>query len=117
MAPKIPAPMTAPIASMIRSPAPSSRFSAFGWSPSSTSSAIGFRAKSDFIDYPRARVGLEEQRGDDERDGAEQLHEHVERRARGVLEWITDVVADHCRLVLLRALAAVRAGLDVLLGV
>src|SRR4051812_36630807 len=49
MAPKIPAPMTAPIASITRSLAPSSRFSALGWSPSSTSSAIGFLRKSPFI--------------------------------------------------------------------
>ena len=41
--PKIPAPITAPIASMIRSPAPSARFSALGMSASAIRSAIGFR--------------------------------------------------------------------------
>ncbi len=47
--PKMPAPITAPIASMIRSPAPNARFSALGCSPSATSAAIGFREKSDAI--------------------------------------------------------------------
>src|SRR5947209_19609772 len=84
--PKIPAPMTAPIASMIRSPAPSSRLRELGCSPSATSSAIGFRAKSDFIGNPRAPERSEEQRGENQCDRAEQLHEHVQRRARGVLE-------------------------------
>src|SRR3954462_5569217 len=72
--PKIPAPITAPIASMIRSPAPSDRFSEFGCPSSAIRSAIGLRAKSDGI---RARAGRrsEEQRGEHERDRAEQLHE------------------------------------------
>jgi hypothetical protein len=43
--PKMPAPMTAPIANMIRSPAPNARLSALGLSPSLISSAIGFREK------------------------------------------------------------------------
>src|SRR5712692_11415396 len=47
IAPKIPAPMTAPIASMMRSPAPSTRLSDCGVSSSLTrSSAIGLRLKS-----------------------------------------------------------------------
>src|SRR5437762_4106887 len=47
IAPKIPAPMTAPIASMMRSPAPSTRFSECGVSSSLTrSSAIGLRWNS-----------------------------------------------------------------------
>src|SRR5258705_9079425 len=47
IAPKIPAPMTAPIASMMRSPAPRTRLSDCGVSSSLTrSSAIGFRLKS-----------------------------------------------------------------------
>src|SRR5215218_8917663 len=117
IAPKMPAPLTAPMASITRSPAPSSRFSALGWSPSATSSAIGLRAKRDLIDGPRARVRLEEQRRQHERDGAEQLHQHVERWPRRVLERITDGVADDRRLVGLGALSTIRAGLDVLLGV
>ena len=43
IAPKIPAPITAPIASMIRSPAPSVRFKLCAPVASSTSAAIGFR--------------------------------------------------------------------------
>src|SRR5215218_4793201 len=117
IAPKMPAPMTAPIASITRSPAPSSRFSALGWSPSATSSAMGLRAKRDLIDEPRARVRSEEQRRQYQRDGAEQLHEHVERRAGRILEWITHGVADDRRLVGLGTLAAVRSRLDVFLRV
>src|SRR5438105_9619097 len=47
IAPKIPAPITAPIASMMRSPAPRTRLSDCGVSSSLTrSSAIGLRLKS-----------------------------------------------------------------------
>src|SRR5690242_4856839 len=47
IAPKIPAPMTAPIASMMRSPAPRTRLSDCGVSSSLTrSSAIGLRLNS-----------------------------------------------------------------------
>jgi hypothetical protein len=47
IAPKMPAPITAPIASMIRSPAPRTRFSDRDESASSTTrSAIGLRWKS-----------------------------------------------------------------------
>src|SRR5712691_2339130 len=46
MAPKMPAPITAPMASMMRSPAPNTRFSACGPVESGCSSAIGLRANS-----------------------------------------------------------------------
>src|ERR1700712_5372011 len=98
MAPKMPAPITAPMASMIRSPAPNARLSALGWSPSITSSAIGLRAKSDFIRW-RQGPGSDEQRREHQRDGTEQLDQHVQRGARRVLERIADRVADHRRLV------------------
>ncbi len=39
----------------------------------------------------------DEQRGEHEGDGGEELHEDVERRAGGVLEGVTDGVADDCR--------------------
>src|SRR3954469_13679719 len=79
MAPKIPAPMTAPIASMIRSPAPRARFNPLGFSASSTSSAIGFRAKSEFIQEGNVvRQRSDEQWRENQRDRAEQLHEHVQ---------------------------------------
>src|SRR5882757_1968475 len=87
IAPKMPAPITAPMASMIRSPAPSSRFSAFGWFPSINSSDIGFRARSDFIRGSRG-IALDEQRREHERDRAQELDEDVQRRTRRVLERI-----------------------------
>src|SRR6476469_11021781 len=139
IAPKMPAPMTAPMASMIRSPAPNARRRPFGFSPSARSAAIGLREKKpDMIrgnwdwtgagppeikrrrgrrSRPRRRHRSDEQRREHERDGAQQLDQHVERRARGVLERIADGVADDCRLVGVGPLAAVDAGLDVLLRV
>src|SRR3954465_5287019 len=116
--PKIPAPITAPMASITRSTAVSERFRLFGWPSSASSAEIGFRAKSDFIRSSR-RVGPEsdEQRSQHERDGAEQLDQHVQRRAGRVLERIANRVPDDRRLVGLGALAAVRTRLDVLLGV
>src|SRR6476469_6212580 len=113
MAPKIPAPITAPIASMMRSPAPRTRFSPLALS---SITAIGFRAKSEFMRLGCV-VASDEQRREHERDRAEQLDEHVQRRTRCVLERIADRVAHHRRLVCIRALAAVRTGLDVLLRV
>ena len=75
----------------------------------------------------RLRVRLsyaDEERGEDQRDRRQELHEDVERRAGGVLERIADRVADDGRGVGIRALAedvAVVvlevARLDVLLGV
>src|SRR3954468_4030592 len=47
--PKMPAPMTAPIASMIRSPAPNARFRLFGFPSSAMSAEIGLREKREFI--------------------------------------------------------------------
>ena len=47
--PKMPAPITAPIANMIRSPAPRDRFSAPGCSVSATRSLMGLRENRDDI--------------------------------------------------------------------
>src|SRR6478735_12531942 len=47
----------------------------------------------------------DEERGEDQGDARQQLHEDVERRAGRVLERVTDRVADDCRGVGLRALA------------
>src|SRR5262245_30669673 len=47
----------------------------------------------------------DEQRRQDQRDRRQQLDQDVQRRSRGVLERIADGVADHRRLVRLRALA------------
>src|SRR5256885_16729750 len=107
IAPKIPAPITAPIASMMRSPAPSARFRAYRLSPSTTSSAIGLRAKS----------CLDKQGRQHERHRAQQFDEHVQRRPRGVLEGIAHGVTHDGRLVGRAAFAAVLTRLDELFGV
>src|SRR5438105_3761386 len=57
IAPKIPAPMTAPMASMIRSPAPITRLREFS-PPSGIRSAMGFLRKSWFIDPRILSYGL-----------------------------------------------------------
>src|SRR5207248_7686088 len=78
MAPKIPAPITAPMPSMMRSPAPKARLRAYGLSPSTSSSAIGLRRKS-------CRE-LDKQRRQHQRDRAQELDQHVQRRPRRVFE-------------------------------
>src|SRR6266516_6081168 len=60
----------------------------------------------------RVGAGLaDEERGEDERDRGEQLHQHVERRSRGVLERIPDRVTHDrggvCRRLLADDLALV----------
>src|SRR5689334_4802219 len=65
----------------------------------------------------RASLLSDEQRRHHERDGAEELDQHVEARPRGVLERVPDRVADDRRLVRLRPLPAVLPGLDELLRV
>src|SRR5258708_9222981 len=109
MAPKMPAPMTAPMPSMSRSPAPSARFRAYGLSPATSSSEIGLRRKS-------CRA-LDKERCQYQRDRAQELDQHVERWPGGVLEGIPHRVAHDGGLMRLAALAAVLAGLDLLLGV
>src|SRR5580698_7405790 len=112
--PKIPAPITAPIDSMIRSPAPSARRRTP--SPSGTIWAMGLRSKHE-VTKPMARSASDKEWRQYQRDGAQQLHEHVQRRPGCVLEWIADRIADDARLVGIGPLAAVDAGLDVLLRV
>src|SRR6476646_7424735 len=107
IAPKMPAPITAPMASMIRSPAPNARRSPCGFSPSASSAAIGLREKNPDIGggrwswtgditrpktrrrgrqrRPRRHYQSDEQRREDERDRAQQLDQHVQRRAGRVL--------------------------------
>jgi hypothetical protein len=53
---KIPAPITAPMASMMRSPAPSTRFNV--WAPSGSSSEIGLRRKSWLMDVCNQTTGV-----------------------------------------------------------
>src|SRR5262245_50869486 len=76
-----------------------------------------------FVSVP-VKALADEEGGEDEADSRQKLYEDVQRRAGGVLERVTDRVADDSRGVGLRALAeniAVvileMAGLDVLLGV
>src|SRR5689334_24027329 len=105
----MPAPITAPMPSMMRSPAPSARFSAYGLSPGTSSSAIGLRRKS--------CLALDKQGRQHQRDRAQQLDEHVQRRAGGVLERIAHRVADHAGLVRGTPLPAVLTRFDELLRV
>ena len=58
-----------------------------------------------------------QQRHDQQRHDVDDLDERVDRRAGGILVGVADGVAGHGRLVRVRALAAVVAFLDVLLGV
>ena len=102
---------------MIRSPAPSDALQRIRMS------FLGDAGpRSAFV--RRASVIRSSRGGDQRNSGAStsvivlsSLIEHVQRRTRRVLERIADRVADDRRLVRLGALAAVRAGLDVLLGV
>src|ERR1035437_2747594 len=133
---KIPAPMTAPILNITRSPTPSSRRRPLV-SLSAIRSAMGFLPKRVFIArmgdgrwkmedgrwtsvltrepsilHLRSSIGLDEQRCKHQRDRREQLDQHVQRRARRVLERIANRVAHYRRLVRVGLLAAVHAGLD-----
>src|SRR3989442_13809325 len=109
MAPKIPAPITAPMPSMMRSPAPRARLRAYGLAPSTSSSAIGLRRKS-------CRE-LDKQRRQHQRDRAQELYQHAQRRPRRVFEGNADGVPHDPGLLRPAALAAVPTRLDVLLGV
>lgn len=75
---------------------------------------IEFRKASHSLD--REEVVCEHKR-----DDRHELHQNVEGGARGVLQGITNGIADHSRLVALSLLAeewvASRVGLDELLGV
>ena len=62
-------------------------------------------------------MDIDDQRRKDDGDHREQLDQDVDRGAGGVLEGIADGVADNSRLMLIGALAAVVARLDILLGV
>src|SRR5438128_3298100 len=108
MAAKIPAPMMAPMPSAVSCSGPSERRRPPPAAPSAMHWSNVLRSNSRLLD---------KQRRQDEGHRAEQLDQHVQRRAGGVLERITHRVAHDAGLVGGAALAAVRAGLDVLLGV
>src|SRR2546426_6060145 len=108
MAAKIPAPMTAPMPSAVSWRGPSERLSPPPTSLSAMHWSTVLRLKS---------CALDKERRQHQRDSAQQLDEHVQRRPRRVFERVADGVADHRRLVGRTALPAVLARLDELLGI
>src|ERR1041385_8290737 len=104
MAPKMPAPITAPMPSMIKSPAPSARFRAYGLAPSTSSSEIGFRRKS--------CLALDKERRQHQRDRAQEFEEYGQRRPPRVLERTPPRVPPPRRFVGGPPLPAVLTGLD-----
>src|SRR3989454_8558769 len=108
MAAKIPAPMTAPMPSAVSCRGPRERLSPPPTSLSAMHWSTVLRRKS---------CALDKERRQHERDRAQELDEHMQRRAGGVLERITHRVAHHAGLVRRTAFPAVLAGLDELLGV
>src|SRR6058998_3891344 len=109
MAAKIPAPMMAPMPSAVSCSGPSERCRPPPASPSAMHWSTVLRRNS--------CVALDKQRRQHQRDRAQQLDEHVERWAGGVLEWIADRVTHDRRLVGGAALPAVLTRLDELLGI
>src|SRR6266705_5150640 len=108
IAAKIPAPMTAPMPSAVSWRGPSERLSPPPTSLSAMHWSTVLQLKS---------CALDKERCQHQRDRAQQLDEHMQRRAGGVLERITHRVAHDRGLVGGAALPTVLAGLDVLLGV
>src|SRR4029077_20477023 len=88
MAAKIPAPMTAPIPSAVSCNGPSDRLSPPPASPSAIHWSTVLRLNSWLLD---------KQRRQHERDRAQELDEHVQRRSRRVFERIADCVTHHRR--------------------
>src|SRR5712691_13837 len=108
IAAKIPAPMTAPMPSAVSCKGPSERLSPPPTSLSAMHWSTVLRRKS---------CALDKERRQHERDRAQELNEHVQRRPRRVFERIADGVADHGGLVRRTPLPTVLARLDELLGV
>src|SRR6266704_36352 len=108
IAAKIPAPMMAPIPSAVSWSGPSERRRPPPALPSAMHWSTVLRSNSRLLD---------KQRRQHQRDRAQQLDQHMQRRAGGVLERIAHRVAHDRGLVGGAALPTVLAGLDVLLGV
>src|SRR5437899_12968239 len=108
IAAKIPAPMTAPIPSAVSCKGPSERLSPRPAGLSAMHWSTVLRLKI---------WRLDKERRQHQRDRAQELDEHVQRRTGGVFERIAHRVAHHSGLVRRRALPAVLARLDELLGV
>src|SRR3989442_8869937 len=90
MAAKIPAPMTAPIPSAVSWRGPRERLSPPPTSLSAMHWSTVLRLKS---------CALDKERRQHQRDRAQKLDQHVQRRPRRVFERIADGVTDHRRLV------------------
>src|SRR5438477_404728 len=90
IAAKIPAPMTAPMPSAVSCRGPSERLSPPPTSLSAMHWSTVLRRKS---------CALDKERRQHQRDRAQQLDEHVQRRPRRVFERVADGVADHRRCV------------------
>src|SRR2546425_597301 len=108
IAAKIPAPMIAPIPSAVSCTGPSDRRSPPPASPSAMHWSTVLRSKSWLLDKERRQ---------DERHRAQQFDQHVQRRARGVLERVPHGVAYDRSFVGGTPLAAVLPRLDEFLGV
>src|SRR5437762_10458482 len=108
MAAKIPAPMTAPMPSAVSWRGPSERLSPPPTWMSAMHWSTVLRLKS---------CALDKQRRQHQRDRAQELDEHMERRTGRVFERIADRVTHDRRLVGRAPLPAVLPGLDELLRV
>src|SRR5438132_1039776 len=108
MAAKIPAPMTAPMPRAVSWRGPSERLSPPPSSLSAMHWSTVLRLKS---------CALDKERRQHERDRAQELDQHVQRRPGRVFERIADGVTDDGCLVSGTPLPTVLAGLDELLGV
>src|SRR6266699_920073 len=108
MAAKIPAPMTAPIPSAVSWSGPRERLRPPPTSLSAMHWSTVLRLKS---------CALDKERRQHQRDRAQELDQHVQRRPRRVFERIADGVTDHRRLVGRAPLPPVLARLDEFFGV
>src|SRR5207244_7936519 len=108
MAAKIPAPMTAPIPSAVSWRGPRERLRPPPTSLSAMHWSTVLRLKS---------CALDKERRQHQRDRAQELDQHVQRRPRRVFERIADGVADHGGLVRRTPLPTVLAGLAEFLGI
>src|SRR2546428_13367747 len=108
MAAKLPAPMTAPIPSAVSWRGPRERLSPPPTSLSAMHWSTVLRLKS---------CALDKERRQHQRDRAQKLDQHVQRRPRRVLERIADGITDHGGLAPRTPPPTVLTGLDALLGV
>src|SRR5437870_6211167 len=108
MAAKIPAPMTAPMPSAVSWRGPSERLSPPPTSLSAMHWSTVLRLKS---------CPLDKERRQHQRDRAQELDQHVQRRTGRVFERIADGITDHGGLVRRTPFSTVLARFDELLSV